>query len=144
MKRLVAFLCIAIIFVSVSSCERNYTHGIYELTITSTLISNNSVGNEWRCEYICDGETVGQTHRMTLPLDNEEKVVIEAVITELDKRSDVGRGKVEIELKDGFESSTTVKIKEKNGRYKGSTALWEVKCKVKLIKKLTVEQHNKV
>ncbi len=113
-----------------------YTNGVYEVSISASLRHNNSVGNDWRKVYTCEGSTISSGKRWTVPLDTVKTVVIDATITEGDKWPDVGSGSLSVDLVDGFESSTSITITENKGRYKGNTAEWEITCSVALVDKV--------
>ena len=109
------------------------THNVYEMTITATQLSNDSVGQEWSEMYTCEGESIYGNKRWTLPIGTTKIVEVEAVITERDKFPDVGNGVLTVELKDGFETSTVITVVENKGVYRGNQAQWEVVCKVALV-----------
>ncbi|MBQ8001159.1 MAG: hypothetical protein IJ298_08195 [Ruminococcus sp.] len=148
MRKIAVFLCVVATLLSFLGCQeehtyerqKNYTHGVYKLTITASEISNDSVGNDWRKSYSCDDRTIFSGEQWIVPLDATETVIIDAVITEVDKCSDVGYGSLCVVLTDGFKTSTTITVTENKGRYKGNKAQWKISCKVTLVEKLEQEQ----
>ena len=68
-----------------------------------------------------------------LPIGTTETVEITATVVEQDKYPDVGEGVLPATLRDGFEASTTITVKENKGRYKGNTAQWKIICTVALV-----------
>ena len=139
MRKIAVFVCIVAILLSFFGCKKNYTHGVYEVTIESECISNASVGNEWKRVYKCGSEIVKSGEKWTVPLNINKTVKIDATITERDAWDDVGYGFLNVVLRDGFETSSTITVKENKGRYKGNKALWKVSCDVKLVDKLEKE-----
>lgn len=136
MRKFITVFCIIALLLSFSGCKRNYTHSVYEVTITDSLISNNSVGRDWKQEYFCENKTVVSGQRWTVPIDTTKTIKITAKITEDDIHKDIGYGYLSVELRDGFKTSTTVTVSEDNGRYTDNSALWEITCKVKLVKNI--------
>lgn len=139
MKRIALFLCVVATLFSLCGCEKNYTHGVYEVTITATEIYNDSVGDDWQKVYGCDGRIITSGESWTVPLDTTKTVKIDATITERESCPDAAFGTLSVVLKDGYETSTTITVTEDRGRYAGNTAQWKVFCKVKLIKKVEIE-----
>ena len=136
MRRSAVFLCVLAMLLSFSGCQKNYTHAVYEVTITASEIYNNSVGNDWQKVYTCDGRTIASGEQYTVPLGTTKTVTINATITESDKWPDKGYGSLSVVLRDGFETSTTITVTESKGRYKGNKAQWEITCRVELVKKI--------
>ena len=135
MKKFVVFLCLCATLISFGGCKKNYTHGVYEVTIQANEIFNDSVGKDWQKSYWCDGESIYSGQRWTVPLDDEKTINIAVRLTENDNRPDYGQGKMSVVLRDGFSTSTKITVIENRGRYSGNAAQWEIICKVKLIKK---------
>ncbi len=117
--------------------EQTYTDGVYELAIFSELINNDSVGNDWKEEYSCEGSVISSGNRWTIPLDTTKAVKIKATITEFDDWPDTESAFISVVLKDGFETYSTITVTENKGRYTGNTANWKITCAVKLIEKIT-------
>lgn len=140
MRKCLLFLCMVLAF-PLTGCIKQtkqitppvYTRDVYEISISASLQYNNSVGNDWRKVYTCDGSPFSSGKRLEVPLGAVKTVVINATITEADKWSDVGFGSLSVDLVDGFTTSTTITITENKGRYRGNTAKWEITCKVALV-----------
>ena len=132
MKKGIVFLCVVAMLLSLFGCKKNYTHGVYEVTLRSFEISNYSVGNEWVITYTCDGRTIASGEQWIVPLDTVKTVMIDAAVTETDQYPDVGSGSLIVVLKEGFETSKIITVAENKGRYKGNKANWKITCKVKL------------
>lgn len=138
MKKFFSMICalvIGLVGCSVQEIEvqTTPTHNVYEMNITATQLSNDSVGREWSKTYWCKGEAIESKTRWTVPIGTTKIVEVEAVITERDKFPDVGNGVLTVELKDGFETSTVITVVENKGVYRGNQAQWEVVCKVALV-----------
>ncbi len=136
MRKIAVILCIVAALLSFCGCKKNYTHGVYEVTIKADRISYDHVGNEWKKVYTCEGRTIKSGEQWTVPLDTTKTLKINATITELDAWDDVGYGSLNVVLRDDFETSTIVTVTEDNGRYQGNKAKWEITCSVELVKKL--------
>ncbi len=113
-----------------------YTHAVFELSIAETLLSNESVGQEWFNVYSCNDEYISSGKRWMVPLDKSETVTIDAFITEDDKHPDTAFNSSQVILSDGFETTKIIKVTENNGRYKGKSAQWEIIYRVKLVDKM--------
>ncbi len=133
MKKIISMILVAVKVISLSACQREYTHGVYEISIRSWCIENNKVGNEWIKQYLCEGAIIESGDRITAPLGS--KVRIDAVFIERDKYSDKGNDFANIVLEDGATKTFYVEVVEREGSYAGNKAKWEVDVKVKLIKK---------
>lgn len=107
------------------------TIGVYKFSVSYTLLSNNSVGNEWT-KYIMYGNTSIQTGS-TITKNINEKISLNIKIIEEDKIKDIGTGTVDIILSDGATASTVITVMENAGLYKGNTAKWKVDISVSLI-----------
>lgn len=136
MRRFLIIFCLVAIFFSSGGCDKNYTHGVYELSISAYCISNDSVGDEWEKSYSCGGKPVSDGQCGTIPLDTAEEITLDITITERDKYCDVGTDSLEIELIDGYEAATVIVVSEDNGRYTSNKARWKISCAVKLIEKV--------
>lgn len=115
--------------------EHCCTNGTYQITITETLLYNDSVGSDWTKTYTCDGQSVTNGKQWTVPLNNAKTVKINVTFTENDKWPDIGKGYLSVLLADGFEASTIITVTENKGRYIGNTAQWKVTIRTKLIEK---------
>ena len=136
MRKIAVFLCVIITLLSFSACQKDYTHGVYEVTITSTEIFNNHVGNNWYERYSCDGKPFVNGEKWTVPLGTAQTLTIDVTVTENDVWPDVGYSSLSVDLKEAFKTSTIVTVTENKGRYKGNCAQWEINCTVKLVKKI--------
>lgn len=136
MRRFICFCCCIAIAVFAVGCEKNYTHGVYELTISQFCVCNDSVGNEWEFIYKCDGKEISNEHTFTLPLDADESKTIEITVIERDNYPDIGKTSLEIDLTDGYIAVTSVTVTENKGRYIKNEARWQIECEVELIGKL--------
>lgn len=116
--------------------ETIYTKGVYEIEILELLITNNSVGDEWQLNYICNGETISSGKRWIVPLDIIENTTIDINITEKDKFPDVGTDSLSVTLAEGFQTSTTIVITENRGKYCGNIAEWEITFVIKLVERI--------
>ncbi len=143
MRKVLLIWC-AVLALSLTGCtwqtkqtpDPRYTSGVYELSISASLLYNDSVGNNWRKAYTCEGVAIASGKRWTVPLDTVKTVVIEVTVTESDKRPDVGFGCLSVDLVDGFKTSTFVTVTENRGRYTGNTAQWKITCRVSLVDKV--------
>lgn len=141
MRKFAVFLCLVATLLSLFGCEKkeiqkNYTHGVYEVTISGYQLYNNHIGNDWEMLYMCDNRRISSGERWTLPLGMEKTITIDITLTECDLWDDIGFGSLSVVLKDDYKTSTTVTVIENKGRYKGNKAQWEITCLVKLVEKL--------
>ncbi len=136
MKKIAVFLCVVTIMFSLCGCEENYTHGVYQVTITATEVYNDSVGSDWQKVYSCNGRVINSGECWTVPLDTAEIVTIVATITERENYPDTACGSLSVRLEDGFKTNTNIIVKEDRGRYAGNTAQWDIACSVKLVNKV--------
>ncbi|MBR4288390.1 MAG: hypothetical protein IKT50_03020 [Clostridia bacterium] len=134
-KLTILFFAFAMLFSS-CNCQRNYTHGIYEITFSARKIYNNSVGNDWHITYTCEDQEIESGYQWTVPLDVIQTVTIDVCVVESDTWPDVGFGSLSVTLEKDFRTSAVVSVVENKGRYKYNQAKWEIICKIKLVKKL--------
>lgn len=146
MRKLAVLMCVVATLSIFSACQKepvpthkNYTHGVYQVTITADELSNDHVGNAWQTVYTCEGKPITGSELWTVPLGTTKELTINVTITEKDKWPDVGAETIPVILTDGFQASATITVTENKGRYKGNTALWEIICKVKLIERTEQE-----
>lgn len=85
----------------------------YRIFYHFTLVSNNSVGNEWNKEITANG-------RRTIHL--------KITVVEDDTYPDIGRGDLTLSLQDDATASTEITVRENKGRYQGNLAVWKVTC----------------
>lgn len=116
--------------------EPEYTHAVFELSIVETLLSNDSLGQEWFNVYCCNDEYISSGKRWIVPLDKTETVTIDAFLTEDDEHPDTTFISSTVVLSDKFETTKIVQVTENHGRYKGKSALWEITYKVSLVDRL--------
>ena len=130
-------ICFILLFccVGILVYELGCTNGVYRIEISSRCISNNSVGNDWIKTYTMDGETINNRFQIVAPIDTKLRKTIKVKITERDSIPDIAYGEINFYLKDGEIKKSTITVTEKNGRYRGNTALWEIEVSVKFIKK---------
>ena len=139
-KKLVA--CLFICLVLLCGCagyllyEFSFTHGVYEINITSLCTYNDCVGNEWHESYTMDGKSIFNGYKVTSPLDRITAKTVNVTITEQDKRSDSSTKDITITLKNNESKTSTIYVVENNGRYKDNIAIWEFTVSVKLIKRI--------
>ncbi|MBE6739195.1 MAG: hypothetical protein E7565_02625 [Ruminococcaceae bacterium] len=133
MKKIISVIIFVVMVISLSACQIEYTHGVYEILIRSRCIENNKVGNEWIEKFKCDGTIIESGDRITAPLGS--KVRVDGIFIERDKYSDKGNSFTNIILEDGEIKTFYVEVVERKGSYAGNKAIWEVEVEVKLIKK---------
>ena len=136
MHRIIVFLFIFSLLFCSFGCQKNYTHGVFQITFTPYLIYNDGVGNEWSITYTCDDETIHSGDKLTVPLNPVQTKTIDIKITEFDKWDDVAYASLAVDLKDGFENSCNVTVYEFNTRSNFNIAKWKISCQVNLVKKL--------
>lgn len=141
MRKAFIILCVFLILFSFTGCQKHYTHEVYEITFKPNLIYNNGVGREWEFYYFCDGETIESGKKWVVPIDTLQTKTIDVTIIEKDDWNDVSYGTLIVDLKDGFQTSERITVFEYNTRFNFNNAEWEIKCEVKLVKKL--EKTNK-
>ena len=115
--------------------ELGCTNGVYRMEINSRCISNDSVGNDWSKIYTMDGATIDSSIQVISPIDTKMRKTVKVKIIERDSIPDIASDEITFYLKDGEVKKTAVTVTEKNGRYRGNTAVWEIEVSVKLIKK---------
>lgn len=133
MKKVLILIFAVVILLDFPVCTKEHTYGVYEMTFSSELISNDSVGNDWEMYYSCDGRNVSNGEQWLVLLANPQTAVINVTVTERDKIPDIGSGLITVTLNDESETKTIVTVTENGGSYQGNEARWEITCKVKLI-----------
>ena len=113
--------------------EPLYTEGIYEVNFSAELLSNDSVGNDWRIEYTCAGERISSGKQWTAALNCVQTVTVDVTVTEDDKWPDTAAESFSVDLQDGFETFVTITVTEDQSRYKDHTAQWKINCKTTLV-----------
>ena len=102
------------------------------LGCTSKREDSNNIGNEWIHEFKVNGEKAKLGGEYTLKVG--DKVSLYAQYSELDDNPDIGEESkthkvTEDDIKNGFEVSLQVTVKENGGRYKGRSAQYTVTFK---------------
>jgi len=104
---------------------------VISITYETTIVSNNSVGNEWYSDLYYNGETISQPFNLSLKAD--QSVAFEASVMEYDEgSSDYGKASVTIkasDFNDGklHEYTRDITVAEDGGRYKGNKAVVKFK-----------------
>ena len=116
--------------------EYNKTKSDIVVTISNTLIKNNSVGNEWYIENYANNTFVDRVGRITLKFGNP--ITVETYIAEDDTWPDSAKNKYSHtfsreELINGCSITQTTYVIENNGRYVGNSAKWETKYDFKAV-----------
>lgn len=145
MKRFICVVYIVVLLLSACSVSEqkateleqtaNDTYGIYELTFKTEEISNDGVGNDWSFTYTYNGKTIQSGYKMRLSLEVFTFRSVQVEVREDDKLDDTGTGTLLFAICDGGSGKTQVTVTENGGRYKGSTAVWEITCTVNLVGK---------
>ncbi len=110
------------------------TKGVYLIETEWKMISNDSVGNEWVKSVRCNGEDWEKKKEIIADLNSA--ITVNASITERDSVPDHGEGDLKLHLEDGFSASETIYVWENRGRYSGNKAQWELKCTVRLLRRI--------
>lgn len=105
--------------------------GVYKITYSAYMLSNNHVGNEWDYSIFYDGNEFKNGELITANIGSS--IPINAEVYEYDKIIDYGSSSINLILEDGYEATTQVIVRENRGRYYGNTATWKVNCSVKLV-----------
>ena len=143
MKRFVCIVFLLALFLFACSVEEqtptipegNDTHGIYQLTFKTRMISNDCVGNDWSFSYTLNGQTIKSGYTITQSLESSTFQSIDVKVWEKDKIDDIGTGTLTVAICEGGSGKTEVTVTETNGSFKGNTAVWEISCEVKLVGK---------
>mgnify|MGYP004463954207 CR=1 FL=1 len=117
--------------------EENKKESDVEVTISDTLLYNNSVGNDWSVEHYVNGEQLDEG-KNTIHVTFGKQISIKTIATEYDSIPDVGTASGVIDgtkdsLISGCYSTHNVVVTENRGRYTGSTAEWETEYEFKAI-----------
>ncbi len=100
----------------------------YRITYQWTMLSNNSVGNDWHHSVTCNGQTLNSGDIITA--DPNAPILLRGTVTEEDKCPDRGHGTIEIRLGDrGAQGCVRITVREDRGQYAGNTAVWELSCR---------------
>lgn len=148
MKKAILLFCVALFFL-LSGCAKKqqepkiiteessvkYKYGVYEISFSEELLYNHSVGNDWQIDCLCDGVSIYENNKWTVPLDTEKSIQVNVTVTEADNFPDVSSASFLVTLKDNFKISEILTVTENKGKYTNNTAQWKVACNVKLIEK---------
>lgn len=104
------------------------TGAIAKINVTNSVITNNSVGNEWYIENWLNGELIDGSGEIYISFDDAVKV--ETYIAEDDTWVDSSKNTKtfypsKYELLNGCTITLTTSVVENNGRYKGNIAKWQ-------------------
>ena len=99
------------------------------VTISCTCSDYNHVGDEWYQFFSINNYRIKSGD--TVNLTSGQSITILTEITEIDAKSDLGSASgswrvTQENLADGFRVEQMVEVTEKDGRYSGCTAVWEV------------------
>ena len=103
----------------------------FEIEIIPMCDDYNKVGNEWSFYYKYNNEPIGDGSRIIDYANETGKLYIK--ITEVDGIPESAAKTINVSLYDGFTTSTTLKVTENGGRYKGRSAIWNVYVKVNVV-----------
>lgn len=134
MKKIL-ILVLTLFFLLQTGCK-NYTHGIYEISIEANLIENNSVGNEWSIIYNYNEEKIESGYKILKLLNEKDNFNLKIIITEIDNFPDIANEEISILLQNEESKTSKITITENKGQYKDSIAIWEIKISAKCVKKL--------
>lgn len=126
------------------TAERNKTESDIAVTVKNTLISNNSVGNEWYIENYANNEPIHLVNSVLIENDNTihlkfgNPITVETYIAEDDTWTDTAKNKYKHtfskdDLIGGCYITQTTYVRENNGRYQGNIAKWETRYDFKAI-----------
>ena len=143
MKRTVCIVCLLALLLSACGVEEqtptipegDFDYGIYQLTFTEKIISNDCVGNDWSFTYTHNGQTIKSGYTITQSLEIFTFQSIGFEIREKDKIDDVGTGTLAVAICEVGSGKTEITVTENAGAFKGNTAVWEISCKVELVGK---------
>lgn len=99
----------------------------YRIAYQWTMLSNDSVGNDWEKTVTCNGQAIANGHMVTA--ESGSAVIIHGTVTEKDKHADTGSDTITLVLADGARESVRIIVREEHGAYAGNTAEWELTCR---------------
>ncbi len=117
--------------VSIQETSVEYAQSVdstYRIDYTFTLLSNDSVGNEWQTSVTRDGQILQSGDTVTAP--ENTVVTLTATVTEIDQYPDTASVTLDIPLEDGGTTTTTITVLENGGAYINHASEWEVTCSV--------------
>lgn len=99
------------------------------VTISSSCLNYNHVGNEWGAEFLVNGRSVSSGDVVSVELGRT--LSVKTTIVEYDKYNDVGIGRYSETMprdffENGFYLTQTIHVMEGNGAYAGNVAIWTV------------------
>ena len=126
--------------------ERDKPESDIDVSVNNTLVSNNSVGNEWYIENYANNTPIfesgivpiGDEKINTIHLKFGNPITVETYIAEDDNWPDTAKNKYKhtfskTDLIGGCYITQTTYVRENNGRYQGNTAKWETRYDFKAI-----------
>ncbi len=99
----------------------------YRITYQWTMLSNDSVGNDWTHAVTCDGAPINNGDTVTAA--EGSRIILEGVVTEGDTYPDTASGTMALTLADGASGSVRLTVCERHGQYAGNIAEWELTCR---------------
>ncbi len=135
MKKLVhVFLATMFLLVSVS-CTNQYkevvstiTQYTYQIEYSFTLLSNDSVGDDWQTSVMHNGHPIQSGDLVTLSPNTD--IVLYGEVIEQDAFPDVGNATVILEPDAHASTETEITVIETHGTYIGNTATWRLHCSI--------------
>jgi hypothetical protein len=109
----------------------------YKITfVSSELVENNHVGNEWGTAGYVNGKEIGMGDTVELSLKPTDTIKLKALAEEDDKIPDIGSTSVTIKVSSitkATNKSINVTVTENRGRYSGNTAEWKFEFKIQKV-----------
>ena len=110
----------------------------FELTCSTYCVYNNSVGNDWKWDVVCnDNITINENEKIILHAP-PDKLNMNFEVTEIDSCSDTAQGSFDFSTKmskwDTISKTEKLIVTEDRGRYSGNTAEWEICITIRRIK----------
>lgn len=135
MKKFLYTLLAAMVLLVSAGCneqERANTQTItqetYQIQYAFTMLSNDSVGEEWETSVICNGEIIQNGDSITVSPDND--IIIQGEVTEVDAVPDKGSGTMYLKPGDHASGSIEITVEENRGQYIGNISTWQLYCSV--------------
>ena len=100
----------------------------YRIDYAFTLLSNDSVGNEWQTSVTREGQILQSGD--TITAQENTVITITATVTEVDVYPDTATATLDLSLADGSTATATITVLENGGAYTNHTAVWEWTCSV--------------
>jgi len=133
MKKIIALIsAILLLMLPFTSSYAASKTAKFTVTVSSKLVSNNSVGHDWSLTHTINGkEYFKKSDKATITLTQGEKIKIVTKAIENDSYPDIGENTYEFTLTSdffsgGFYATVEVTVIENKGRYKNNAAVWEV------------------